>query len=147
MSSIISRLTLRTVDVLSRALDARALTSDDWAHLGRLGLALYALNVVTHAVFHAKRNPMYLETGKGRVIVLARVAYGLPAAMAQGAWIALWIVFWEAARSPLWRPRRKHHGDLGARRKRARTPVVHDGHASVALCLSLIHISEPTRPY
>ena len=134
MSSIISHLTLRTVDVLSRALDARALTSDDWAHLGRLGLALYALNVVTHAVFHAKRNPMYLETGKGRVIVLARVAYGLPAAMAQGAWIALWIVFWEAARSPLWRPRRKHHGDLGARRKRARTPVVHDGHASVALC-------------
>jgi len=134
MSPTTPHLFARTVDVLARALDARALPSKDWAHLAHLAALLYAINVLTHAVFHAKRYPMYLETGKGRLIVIARVVYGFPAAVAQGVWIMMWIIFWEALRAPMWKPRRAHHGDVGARRKRPRTPVVHDGHASVAMC-------------
>ena len=119
---------------LARALEGAALTREEWRWMLVVVAALYAANALAHGVFHAKRNPMYLETGKGRLVVAMRVAYGAPAALAQAAWIAAWIAFWEAARKPMWKPRRRHHGDAGARRGRRRTPVVHDGHASVAMC-------------
>jgi hypothetical protein len=119
---------------LARALEGAALTREEWRWMLVVIVALYAANALAHGVFHAKRNPMYLETGKGRLVVAMRVAYGAPAALAQAAWIAAWIAFWEAARKPMWKPRRRHHGDAGARRGRRRTPVVHDGHASVAMC-------------
>ena len=119
---------------LMRALEGAALTREEWRWMLVVIVALYAANALAHGVFHAKRNPMYLETGKGRLVVAMRVAYGAPAALAQAAWIAAWIAFWEAARKPMWKPRRRHHGDAGARRGRRRTPVVHDGHASVAMC-------------
>jgi len=119
---------------LDRALSGERLTRDEWRCVLLLTIALYAVNVFVHAVFHAKRYPAYLETGKGRLVVVCRVLYGAPAAIAQALWICAWAAFWEILRSPLWRPRRAHHGDVGARRGRRRTPVVHDGHASVAMC-------------
>ena len=98
---------------LARALEGAALTREEWRSLLVVVAALYAANVLAHGVFHAKRLPMYLETGKGRLVVAMRVAYGAPAALAQAAWIAAWIAFWEAARAPMWKPRRRHHGDAG----------------------------------
>ena len=116
------------------ALDARALSREEWRDLGAIIVVAYAVNVFVHGFFHAKRNPMYLETGKGRAIVAMRVAYGAPAAVAQAAWILAWIAFWEVARRRCGSRDGRHHGDVGAREGRTRTPVVHDGHASVAMC-------------
>ena len=127
------RLARRSLDVARRAVVERSIASDDDFHL-LMGVivGLYAVNVFIHAVFHSKRNPLYLEKGKGRLIVFARVVYGMPAAFAQGMWVLAWIAFWEALRAPMWKPSKAHHGDVGRHRKR--TPVVHDGHASVAMC-------------
>lgn len=114
------------------ASESTTLTTNEWKYLILAAILLYSLNVFIHAVFHAKRYPAYLETGKGRFIVVCRLIYGIPAAMAQGMWLCAWMAFWELLGSPLWRPRVRHHGDVGKGRKR--TPVVHDGHASVAMC-------------
>jgi hypothetical protein len=98
--------------------------SDDAASGGgRLGLVccgLYAANVLLHAVVFAKRNPTTQPRRQSVLLMLARLLFGLPVNVMLGAWLALWVLFWEVVRRPLWKP--------------SALPLPRETHASVAMC-------------
>ena len=71
---------------------------------------LYAANVVLHLAVFSGRNPIK-RPSRHPLLMLFRISVGIPLNIVFGAWLALWIVFWEFVRRPLWKPRPVCHTD------------------------------------
>jgi len=72
---------------------------------------LYAANVVLHSAVFSGRNPIKRPSRQHPLLMLFRISVGIPLNIVFGAWLALWIVFWEFVRRPLWKPRPVCHTD------------------------------------
>jgi len=90
------------------------------ARLGLLCGGLYLANIALHAIVFSRRNPTKRPSRQTPLLMLGRMLFGLPANIVLGAWLALWISFWELVGRPLWKPRS--------------LPQVQDRQASVAMC-------------
>ena len=81
---------------------------------------LYLVNLALHAVLFPCRNPHVRPKAQSVVLTACRVVFSVPVNIALGCWLVFWILFWEIARRPLWKP--KFAQRIG------------DGEASVAMC-------------